>query len=108
VKNLVQLARTLGREAGATDRLRFLHAYLGDGATRADRRTWTRGVARRGARKDRSKPAPVAGATRPRVSCTVVCQNEERNLGLCLESVGWCDEIVIVDGGSHDRTLDVA
>src|SRR5439155_3852486 len=72
VKNLVQLARTLGREAAATDRLRFLHAYLGSAATRADRRTWARAVARRTARKDRSKPAPGVEAARPSVSCTVV------------------------------------
>ena len=26
----------------------------------------------------------------------------------CLESVAWCDEIVVVDGGSHDRTAALA
>jgi glycosyltransferase involved in cell wall biosynthesis len=65
-------------------------------------------VVRRAARKDRSKPAPVGEATRPSISCTVVCQNEEQNLGLCLESVAWCDEIVVVDGGSRDRTVEIA
>jgi len=44
VKNLMQLARTLGPQASATDRLRFLGAYLGDGGGRAERRTWARAV----------------------------------------------------------------
>ena len=107
VKNLVQLARTLGREAAATDRLRFLAAYL-EGAPPGARRAWARAVTRRAERKDRSKPArPVVGE-RPRVSSTVVCQNEEENIALCLESVAWCDEIVVVDGGSRDRTVEIA
>jgi lipopolysaccharide kinase (Kdo/WaaP) family protein/glycosyl transferase family 2 len=108
VKNLVQLERTLGREAEATDRVRFLRAYLGPAATRADRQAWARAVLGRAARKDRTKQSAVEPATRPGVSCTVVCQNEEEQLGLCLESVAWCDEIVVVDGGSRDRTVDVA
>src|SRR5207244_3683254 len=46
VKNLVQLARTLGRQASATDRARFLRAYLGGTGTRAERRAWGAAVAR--------------------------------------------------------------
>src|SRR5439155_300069 len=38
VKNLVQLARTLGRQARATDCARFLGMYLGATSTRAERR----------------------------------------------------------------------
>jgi len=35
--------------------------------------------------------------------------NEEENLAKCLESViRWTDEIVIVDGGSTDKTLNIA
>jgi hypothetical protein len=108
VKNLVQLARTLGRQASATDRARFLHAYLGGTSRRAERRAWAAVVARRAARKDRGRrPAPAARA-RPTVTCTVVCQDEEAHMGPCLESVAWCDEIVVVDGGSRDRTTAVA
>ena len=106
-KNLVQLARTLGRQASATDRTRFLHAYLGGEADgRAARRAWARAVVGRAARKDRRRrPEPTQHA---RVSCTVVCQNEEVGIAACLESVAWCDEIVVVDGGSHDRTVEIA
>jgi glycosyl transferase family 2/lipopolysaccharide kinase (Kdo/WaaP) family protein len=102
VKNLVQLARTLGRHATASDHARFLAAYL-EGATRGERRLVAEAVRRAAARKDRGRWAPPA-TPGPRLSCTVVCQNEEATLGACLESVTWCDELVVVDGGSTDGT----
>jgi glycosyltransferase involved in cell wall biosynthesis len=37
----------------------------------------------------------------------VVCFNEEDNIGSCLESVKWCDEIIVVDSFSTDRTLEI-
>ena len=43
---------------------------------------------------------------RDRISCFVVCQDEEDSIVECLESVRWCDEIVVVDGGSRDRTVE--
>lgn len=42
------------------------------------------------------------------VTVTVITLNEERNLGRCLASVAWADEIVVVDSGSKDRTAEVA
>jgi glycosyltransferase involved in cell wall biosynthesis len=42
------------------------------------------------------------------LSCTVLCFNEESNLEDCLKSVSWCDELVIVDSFSTDRTLEIA
>jgi glycosyltransferase involved in cell wall biosynthesis len=42
------------------------------------------------------------------VSCTVLCHNEEGNLEDCLKSVAWCDELIIVDSYSTDRTLQIA
>jgi glycosyltransferase involved in cell wall biosynthesis len=50
----------------------------------------------------------AAGATRPTVSAAVICVDEERNIGACLESLAWCDEIVVVDSGSRDRTVEIA
>jgi glycosyltransferase involved in cell wall biosynthesis len=46
--------------------------------------------------------------TRPRISAVVICGNEEANIADCLESVRWCDEIVVVDSMSSDRTPDIA
>ena len=47
-----------------------------------------------------------AAVGRDRISCFVVCQDEEEAIVDCLESVSWCDEIVVVDGGSRDRTVE--
>jgi glycosyltransferase involved in cell wall biosynthesis len=44
---------------------------------------------------------------RPTVSAIVVCFNEEENIGACLESLHWCDEIVVVDSFSTDRTIEI-
>ena len=44
----------------------------------------------------------------PRISAAVICLDEERNIGACLESLAWCDEIVVVDSGSRDRTVEIA
>jgi len=38
----------------------------------------------------------------------VIAFNEEHDLGECLASLAWCDEIILVDTGSADRTRDVA
>ena len=46
-------------------------------------------------------------AARPTVSAIVVCFNEEKNIGACLESLSWCDEIVVVDSFSTDRTVEI-
>ncbi len=45
------------------------------------------------------------GAT---ISVVIPALNEERSLGAAIESVRDADEIVVVDGGSSDRTLVVA
>ena len=45
---------------------------------------------------------------RPTISAAVICRDEERNIGACLESLAWCDEIVVVDSGSRDRTVEIA
>lgn len=44
---------------------------------------------------------------REKISAFIVCCNEERQIRRCLESIKWCDEIIIVDSGSTDKTLDI-
>jgi glycosyltransferase involved in cell wall biosynthesis len=43
-----------------------------------------------------------------KLSVIVITKNEEAVIGRCLESVQWADEIIVVDSGSTDRTLDIA
>jgi glycosyltransferase involved in cell wall biosynthesis len=47
------------------------------------------------------------GSQRPPISAAIICYNEERNMERCLDGVRWCEQIVVVDSGSTDRTLDV-
>ena len=41
------------------------------------------------------------------ISAFIVCKNEAASIERCLESISWCDEIVIVDSGSTDATLEI-
>ncbi len=45
---------------------------------------------------------------RQTLSVAMIAMNEEVNLPRTLESVRWADEIVLVDSGSTDRTLEIA
>ena len=42
------------------------------------------------------------------ISAVVITKNEERNIEDCLRSVEFCDEIVVVDSFSDDRTVEIA
>jgi glycosyltransferase involved in cell wall biosynthesis len=41
------------------------------------------------------------------ISAIIITKNEEVNIRECLESLDWADEIVVVDGGSTDRTVEI-
>ncbi len=44
----------------------------------------------------------------PNVSAVIIALNEEKNITDCLGSVAFCDEKVVVDSGSTDRTRELA
>ena len=44
----------------------------------------------------------------PRLSAIVIAKNEARNIRECLDSLAFCDEIVVVDSGSSDDTVVIA
>jgi glycosyltransferase involved in cell wall biosynthesis len=45
---------------------------------------------------------------RPPVSAVLITRDAERLLADVLAAVKWCDEILIVDSGSADRTIEIA
>jgi len=130
VKNLVQLDRTLGRRTRRTERLFFLDAYLGPPLPPSKQRrsllktllSVRRRKDREYARRKRRRAPSVASAQTPGapvlgpslgvvprrpISCCIVCLNEEHAIRRCLESVKWCDEIVVVDSFSTDKTIEI-
>jgi glycosyltransferase involved in cell wall biosynthesis len=42
-----------------------------------------------------------------KLSATIITYHEEAQIGDCLESVRWVDEIIVVDTGSTDHTLEI-
>lgn len=42
------------------------------------------------------------------VSVIVLTFNEEANIGRCLDSVAWCDDVVVLDSHSTDATREIA
>ena len=44
---------------------------------------------------------------RQKLSVTIITKNEEAAIAACLVSVAWADEIVVVDSGSTDKTVDI-
>jgi ADP-heptose:LPS heptosyltransferase/glycosyltransferase involved in cell wall biosynthesis len=41
------------------------------------------------------------------ISAFIICCNEEQKIERALKSISWCDEILIVDSGSTDKTLEI-
>ena len=48
-----------------------------------------------------------ADTARPTVSGVVICFDEEDGIARCLESIAFCDELVVVDSNSTDRTREI-
>lgn len=43
-----------------------------------------------------------------KISAVVSTFNEEKNIERCLKSLGFADEIIVVDNSSTDRTVEIA
>ena len=50
----------------------------------------------------------MPAAAQSGVSVVILTLNEERHLPACLASVAGCDDVVVLDSGSTDRTVDIA
>ncbi len=46
--------------------------------------------------------------SRANLSVVLITKNEAENLEACLHSVSWADEIVVLDSGSTDGTIEIA
>ncbi|MCL1925868.1 MAG: glycosyltransferase family 2 protein [Syntrophorhabdaceae bacterium] len=44
----------------------------------------------------------------PSLSVVIIAKNEEACIGRCVESVAFAGEVVVVDSGSADRTMEIA
>ena len=42
------------------------------------------------------------------ISAVILTKNEEKNISDCIKSVSWCDEVIVIDDNSEDRTVDLA
>lgn len=42
------------------------------------------------------------------ISLVIITFNEEQNIERCIKSAPWCDDIVVVDSHSSDRTAEIA
>jgi glycosyltransferase involved in cell wall biosynthesis len=43
-----------------------------------------------------------------KISATIITFNEERNIARVIESLRCCDEVLVLDSGSNDRTAEIA
>ena len=44
---------------------------------------------------------------RPLLTAMVITYNEEENIARTLESIRWVDQILVIDSGSTDKTLEI-
>lgn len=42
------------------------------------------------------------------ISAVVLTKNEEKNIAACLETLSWCDEVIVIDDISTDKTVQIA
>lgn len=44
----------------------------------------------------------------PPISVLILTRNEQANIAHCLRSLAWCDDIIVLDSESTDRTVEIA
>jgi len=42
-----------------------------------------------------------------KIIAIIIAKDEEKMIGECIQSVAFCDEVIVVDGGSKDRTREI-
>lgn len=50
----------------------------------------------------------VRNMSRPKISGAIIARNEEENIMEAIESLSFADQIVVVDTGSFDKTMEIA
>jgi glycosyltransferase involved in cell wall biosynthesis len=53
------------------------------------------------------RPRALQGSVLPKISAVIISFNEELDIARAIASLAWCDEVLIVDSGSTDRTIEV-
>ena len=51
--------------------------------------------------------SPTLPEAKPKISVIVITRDEAHTIEACLESVRWADEIVVLDSGSRDKTVEI-
>ncbi len=46
--------------------------------------------------------------SKPTIAAIIITKNEEKMLANCLETLSWCDQVIVIDNGSDDRTVSIA
>jgi hypothetical protein len=57
---------------------------------------------------DARRPSVEGERARLPISAIIAARNEAHNIGRCLDSLRWVDEVVVVDSGSTDETKAIA
>ncbi|MCC6532419.1 MAG: glycosyltransferase family 2 protein [Burkholderiales bacterium] len=52
-------------------------------------------------------PRHCSSPARPRLSAAIIARDEAHAIGACLRSIAWVDEVVVLDSGSTDRTVEI-